>query len=77
MATQAAIAPQRGKKMPPAHKGDMTHTEWTAKCLKPTYAVGEEGVPGYAIAVCRDGSYTASKQPKGRCSGHGGVGKSL
>ena len=56
-----------------ADRGDMTHKEWLAKCLKQTYQVGEYGVPGYAIAICKDGHFSRRKKTAHRCAHHGGV----
>jgi len=63
--------------MPTADRGDMTQREWSAKCLKPTYSIGEYGAPGYAIAICKDGHFSKSKKTLHRCSHHGGVAKYL
>jgi|tagenome__1003787_1003787.scaffolds.fasta_scaffold20867558_1 hypothetical protein len=63
--------------MPTADRGDMTQREWSAKCLKPTYSVGEYGAPGYAIAICKDGHFSRRKKTPHRCSHHGGVAKYL
>jgi hypothetical protein len=63
--------------MPAADRGDMTQTEWSAKCLKPKYQVGEEGAPSYTIAICRDGHFSRRKKPARRCGHHGGVAKYL
>jgi hypothetical protein len=63
--------------MPPVDRGDMTAAEWSAKCLKPTYYIGEDGAPGYAIAICKDGHFSRRKHAAHRCGHHGGVAKWL
>jgi len=63
--------------MPNADRGDMTQREWSAKCLKPTYSIGEYGAPGYAIAICKDGHFSRRKKTPHRCSHHGRVAKYL
>ena len=59
--------------MPPADRGAMTRQEWSAKCLKSNYQVGEYGAPSYAIAICKDGHFSGRKKTAHRCAHHGGV----
>ena len=61
------------RNMPSADKGPMTREDWFAKCLKPTYQVGEYGAPSYAMAVCKDGHFSRRQKASHRCSHHGGI----
>ena len=61
------------RNMPAPDKGAMTQTDWSAKCLKPTYRVGEYGAPSYAMAICRDGHFSRRQKTSHRCSQHGGI----
>ena len=61
------------RNMPPADKGAMTQKDWSEKCLKATYQVGEYGAPSYALAICKDGHFSRHKKTSHRCSHHGGV----
>jgi len=61
------------KTMPAVDRGDMTLKEWSAKCLKPAYWIGEYGAPSYTIAICKDGHFSRRKNPPHRCAHHGGV----
>jgi hypothetical protein len=67
------------KAMTPAQQKVMTHRAWNTKCLAKGYTVpaNETQIPAGATAMCKDNTYTMQKEAKGRCSGHGGVARTL
>ncbi|HEY4115499.1 MAG TPA: DUF3761 domain-containing protein [Rhizomicrobium sp.] len=67
------------KAMTPAQQKVMTHQAWNTKCLAKGYTVpaNAAAIPAGATAMCKDNTYTMQKEAKGRCSGHGGVARTL
>jgi len=71
------------KAMSAADKAATTYRAWSTTCLKKGYTVGtssggmtSETPPAGATAQCKD-TFSMAKTAKGRCSGHGGVAKTL
>ena len=65
------------KAMTPAQKGATTYKAYSTLCLRNGTTSAPIAAPASATAVCKDKTYSMSKTAKGRCSGHGGVAKSL
>lgn len=60
--------------------GAGSYKAWSDICLTNKYTVdlpAPAAAPVGATAQCKDGTYSKSKTPSGRCSGHGGVAKVL
>jgi Protein of unknown function (DUF3761) len=67
------------KAMTPAQQKVMTYKAWNSKCMAKGYTVpaNETQIPAGATAMCKDNTYSMQKEPKGRCSAHGGVARTL
>ena len=70
--------------MTPADKAKTTYKAYSTMCLKSGYTAGTANgsmtatpAPAGATAMCKDNTYSMSKSPQGRCSGHGGVAKTF
>ena len=63
--------------MTPADKAKTTYKDYSTMCLNADYKAMPAPRPTGATAQCKDGTYSMSKEAKGRCSGHGGVAKVL
>jgi hypothetical protein len=65
------------KSMSPADQAKTTYKDYSAVCLNADYKAMSAVPPTGTRAQCKDGTYSTSKTAKGRCSGHGGVAKTL
>jgi hypothetical protein len=61
-----------------------TYKAWSTTCLAkgytvaaPTASAAPAAAPARATAICKDNTYSMAKTASGRCSGHGGVAKTL